>query len=361
MAHPRRRSKRAAGSLCVLVLGTAAAVGACGSSSSTGQNAGPSSSAAATSSAAGTSSAAAGESLTIGGVVFNPADPYWISMKCGAQTEAKKLGVTLNWQAAPTPEVAPESTALQSVSVTNPDGIMLAPASPTAFVAPVQSLMRKGTPVAIVDSSLASTAGLENVLTDHGKDGAILAPVIAKAIGPHGTLGLISDKPGAPGALARYQSVLSLLHQHYPGIKVLPIQYDQDDSSAVAAQIAQSMIRGNPSLSGIYAINGPMGIGVASGVQAANATGKVKVFAFDSTPQEVTGVRNGTFTAIMGQSPFLEGATSVKALVSYLRAHSTKGAVSPASPYVVHTPVKLIDKANVNLPTTKTFFYSASC
>jgi hypothetical protein len=63
----------------------------------------------------------------------------------------------------------------------------------------------------------------------------------------------------------------------------------------------------------------------------------------------------------MGQSPFLEGATSVKALVSYLQVHSTKGAVSPASPYVVHTPVKLIDKANVDLPTTKTFFYSASC
>lgn len=306
-------------------------------------------------------SGAAGKHLTIGGVVFNPADPYWISMKCGAQTEAQQLGVSLKWQASPTPEVAPEATALSSVEVTNPNAVMLAPDSPTAFVAPVRTMMRKGIPVVVVDSALSSNVGLENVLTDQTKDGSLLAPVIAKTIGAHGTLAILSDKPGAPGAEARYVPLVTVLHQKYPGIKILPLVYDQDDSSAVAAQDAQSLIRGNPGLSAIYAINGPMGVGVASGVQAAGAVGKVKVFSFDATPAEVGGVKDGTFTAIMGQSPYLEGSTAIHALVTYLRSHTGTGAVSPVTPYVVNTPVMLIDKSNVNLPATKRFFYSASC
>jgi ribose transport system substrate-binding protein len=329
----------------IAVLGAAGVVTACGSGgkSSTTQ-----------------ASAGSGKDLTVGGVVFNPADPYWISMKCGAQSAAKKLGVKLNWQASPTPDVGPETQALNSVAVTSPDGIMLAPDSPTAFVSPVQTLMHKGVPVVIVDSALSSDAGLKNVLTDQSQDGAVLAPVIAREIGSHGTLGIISDKPGAPGAIARFKPLVDLLHKQAPGIKVLPIQYQQEDSSAGAAQLAEGLIRGNPGLSAIYAINGPLGIGVASGVKAANAASKVKVFSFDATPQEVTGVRNGTFTAIIGQSPFLEGSTAVQTLVTYLRAHG-KGAVSPQSPYVVHTPVKLITKDNVDLPATKRFFYAASC
>jgi ribose transport system substrate-binding protein len=349
VSYRSRRPSRAARALCVLTCACGGLLSACGSSS-------PS-----TTQAANTGGGAGGTHLTIGGVVFNPADPYWISMKCGAQSAAKRLGVSLAWQASPTPDVGPQSAALNSLALTNPDGIMLAPDSPTAFVAPVQSLMHKGIPVVISDSALTSSVALKNVLTDQSQDGALLAPVIAREIGPHGELGIVSDKPGAPGAVARYQSLVSLLHQRYPEIKILPIQYQQEDSSAGAAQIAQAMIRGNPGLSAMYAINGPLGIGVASGVQAANATGKVKVFSFDATPQEVTGVRNGTFTAIMGQSPFLEGATAVNTLVSYLRARKGKGPVSPESPYVVHTPVKLIDKANVDLPATKPFFYSASC
>lgn len=333
----------------LLSLCACAVLSACGSGSTTTSSAG-------TSSSGGNSS-----HLTVAGVVFNPADPYWISMKCGAQSAAKQLGVSLNWQASPTPEVGPETTALNSVEVTSPNGILLAPDSPTAFVGPVRSLMTKGTPVVLTDSALSSNVGLQNVLTNHSQDGSLLAPVIAHAIGAHGTLAIVSDKAGAPGAEVRFQSLVALLHKNYPGIKVLSVQYDPDDSTATAAQIAQSMIRGNPGLSAIYAINGPMGIGVASGVQAAGATGKVKVFAFDSIPEEVTGVRSGAFTAIMGQSPYLEGATAVQGLVNYLRSHKGHDPVSPETPYVANTPVKLIDKANVNTPSISKFFYKPTC
>jgi ribose transport system substrate-binding protein len=354
------RSRWAAGIVCALAAVGGMTLSACGSSGSSSMTSGANSNSAATSSSSGTG---AGKHLTIGSVVFNPGDPYWISMKCGASAAAQTLGVSLDWQASPTPETGPEMQALNSVEVTNPNGVMVAPGpNAAAFVPPVKQLMSKGIPVVATDSALASNVALQTVETNQDKDGAILAPEIANTIGPHGTLAIISDKPGAAGAELRFQSLVALLHQKDPGIKILPIQYDQTDSSATAGQIAQSLILGNPGLSAIYAINGPMGIGVASGVQAAHAAGKVKVFAFDATPQEVTGVRNGSFTAIMGQSPYLEGQLAVQHLVSYLRSHPTSGdAITPQSPSNVYTPVMLIDKSNVNLPATKKFFYSASC
>jgi ribose transport system substrate-binding protein len=281
-------------------------------------------------------------------------------MRCGAQSEAKKLGVSLNWQAAATPDVSAVLTTLNSATITKPDGVVLGPSSPTAFVAPVQALMRKGVPVVVNDSPLSQNVGLRNVLSDNAAGAKQLIQPLESTLGAHGTLGVIAYAPGSTGDMQRYHDLLASIRTQLPGVKVLPLQYTLADSSK-SAQVAQSMIRGNPGLTAIYATNGPQAIGAASGIQAAGATGRVKLFAFDATPQEVSGVRRGTFAGIVGQSPFLEGATAVQQLVGYLGRRTGADPVTPASPYVTYTPVKLLDKANIGEPSSRPYMYLPSC
>src|SRR5579859_3625665 len=110
--HSHRRL--AAAALCV---GFAAALAACGSSKSNTKTSSGSN-------AAATTTGSAGKSITIAGVTFDNTDPYFISMKCGAQAEAKRLGVSLNWQPSSTPDVSSELTTLNSVAATSPNAVI---------------------------------------------------------------------------------------------------------------------------------------------------------------------------------------------------------------------------------------------
>lgn len=336
----------------------AAAIGACGSSSSSSTSSGGSSATSSTGTTAAASSAS--KALTLAGVTFDNTDPYFISMKCGALSEAKSLGVSVNWQPSSTPDVASELTTLNSVTTTNPDGVIVDPTEPVPFDAPVKSLMSKGVPVVTVDGHLGQNVGLQGVTVDYSGGATALIAPMEKALGSHGTLGIIAYQAGNSGDMQKYDPVIQAVHKALPGVKVLPIQYTLADSSKSAAD-ASAMIHGNPGLNVIYASNGPEGVGAAAGIRSAAATGKVKLFSFDAVPQEITGVNDGTYQAIVGGSPYLEGQLAVKELVTYLRAHSGKSAVLPTTPYATTTGVKLMDKSNVNAAASKPYHYLASC
>jgi ABC-type sugar transport system substrate-binding protein len=332
-------------------VGCAIALGACGSSKTT------STSDTARSSAA---TAPTPKNLTIAGVTFDDTDPYFISMKCGAQAEAKSLGVTLNWQPSAQPDVSSELTTLNSVATSNPSGVILDPTEPVPFDAPVKSLMAKGTPVVTVDGHLGQNVALKSVTVDYsGGASALIAPM-EQALGSHGTLGIIAYQAGNSGDMQKYDPVIAAVRKALPGVKILPIEYTLADTTKAASDAA-AMIQGNPGLNVIYASNGPEGVGAAAGIMSGGAAGKVKLFSFDAVPQEVSGVKAGTFQAIVGGSPYLEGKLAVETLATYLRGSRIGDAITPASAYSTTTGVKLMNKANVDAPSSQPYHYLASC
>lgn len=298
--------------------------------------------------------------LTIAGVTFDNTDPYFISMDCGAKAEAKQLGVTLKWQPSPQPDVASELTTFNSVAITHPNAMILDPTEPVPFDAPIKSLMAKGTPVVTVDGHLGKNVALKSVTVNYSGGATALIKPMEQALGANGTLGIIAYQAGNTGDEQKYNPVIAAVHKALPGVKILPIEYTLADTTKSASDAA-AMIQGNPGLNVIYASNGPEGVGAAAGIRSAGATARVKLFSFDAVPQEVTGVENGTYQAIVGGSPYLEGTLAVRTLVRYLREHPHAKKVVPAKPYATTTGVKLMDKANINASSSRPYHYLASC
>lgn len=311
----------------------------------------------------GGSAAAAAKPLHIAGVVAITQDPYFISMECGAKAAAKAAGrVTLSWQGPTNASVPAEITALGSVSVTKPDGVILSPFSTTAFVNPVQRLMAGGTPVYLADGPLSKNVAYRQTFTSLTGSGMVLARHIAGLMHGSGQLAIIASTPGDPVEAARYKSMVTVLKTKYPKVKVVTVQYAQDDSNK-SAQVTAGLLTAYPHLSAIYTTDGPSGQGASAALVSAHKSGVVKLVSFDATPLLVRGLRDGTIQGLYAQAPYIEGYTAMKGLVAYLRSARGRGhkAVKPAKPYTIASPLKFLTKANMASADSRKFMYRASC
>lgn len=297
------------------------------------------------------------------GLSADATDPYFITIECGAEAEAKKLGVQFKWGGTASESVSAEESALASLAATSPDGVLLAPWSSSAFVTPVAALMKKGVPVTTVDAPLTKDVQYQAFYTNNLTAGQALAGPLAKAIGNKGEVAILTYGAGDEVQNDRWKGLEEAL-KNTPSIKFLPVQYI-GISSTKAAQTTTSLVVAHPGLKAIFTTSGPLGDGAASALKALNKTGTIKLYSFDAEPVEIEMIKNGELQGTVAQSPYLEGKDAVKSLVGVLRKYGGSAlgrTIGKATPFVVHTPVRLITKANVNSPSSKALYlYGKSC
>jgi len=300
---------------------------------------------------------AADAPLDIAFVVADSADPFYLTMQCGAEKAAKDNNVNLTWQGSPSVDYGPEIAILHAVQLKKPNGIVLAPFSPTAFIAPVKDLMDGGTPVVTVDGSLDQKVELQNIHSDNAAAGAAAADMLGEALHGQGTVAVISFQPGIPVQAARVDGFVAEAKKKYPNIKVLPGEYGGADAGK-SATITSGLLARNPDLAGIYATDTNDAEGAASAVRAGGVATKVKVVAYDAAPDEVKALRSGVFDGLVAQMPYQEGYRAVALLAKYLRHQISKDQV----PYFDQTGAVVVTKANVDTPEiAHTVLYTDSC
>ena len=283
--------------------------------------------------------------LNVAAVVADAADPFYLTMRCGAFSAAAKYNVKLTWQGSTSVDYGPEVSILHAVELKKPQGIILAPFSATAFIAPVKSLMAQGTPVVTVDGSLNAKVELENVHTDNYAAGESAADMLGAALHGKGTVGVITFEPGIPVEAARVNGFVAEMHRRFPHVKVLSTQYGGADAGK-SATITSGLLARNPDLAGIYATDTNDAEGAASAVRAAGDLSKVKVVAYDAAPQEVQALKTGLFSAVIAQEPYQEGYRAVEIMAKYLRHQISRAQI----PYYYPTGSVVVTKANVNSP-----------
>jgi ribose transport system substrate-binding protein len=306
---------------------------------------------------ASTSTAASPLNVTFVSALVN--DSYFVTIKCGAQAEAKTLGINLTWTGPASNSVAAEYSAFQAASITNPNGMILAPFSNTGWSGIIKPLMQKGVPVVLSGETITPPDGLTTFISNFLAGGNSLAGEIGKLTGGKGVMAIVADTTGNKTDSDRYTGLIPLLKKKYPNLKIVGPYYAQN-STSTAASVTASIILAQPNLSLIYASSGPEAVGSASAISAAHDTSKIKLISFDSSPPQITLLQQGKLAATIGQSPFLTGELDVKADVAYLRAHTTAGPVK-ASAGLSYTPTVLLTPQNVNSALGKKYEYLTHC
>jgi ABC-type sugar transport system substrate-binding protein len=122
------------------------------------------------------------------------------------------------------------------------------------------------------------------------------------------------------------------------GVRVVA-RVNADWQRAKAELAAERILRTHRRLSGIFAANDLMGLGVVDAVRAAGKSGRIKVIGLDGITDALAAVSAGSMSATVSQYPYLMGLMAVEACVAAVR-----GARLPAR---VDAPIALVTKANV--------------
>jgi ribose transport system substrate-binding protein len=279
-------------------------------------------------------------------------DAFYLTMKKGAEAEAKKLGVNLIFTGSPRAFSPPTQIPYLNAAIARkPDAILIAPTDKTALIAPIRAAVQAGIPVLTVDTFITAPLAVTNISTDNVAGGKAAARALAQAIGREGTVAGVSVQPGISTTDQRQQGFESELKK-YRGIKYVGTQYCNDDQTK-AAQITSALIRRHgDDLKGIFAMNVVSGNGVTAAVTNAGKSGDVKLVEFDAGPEQVTALKRGTISALVAQYPFGIGQLGVRLAHRYV----TRGKAGIKKHY--GTGSAIITRANVNNPKYKKFLYT---
>jgi ABC-type sugar transport system substrate-binding protein len=333
-----RRTVSALAGVSMLAL-VAAATTACGSSNSGG-------------SASSSSSASAKKTLEL--IVGTKSDNFYVTMECGAEAEAAKLGAKITVTGPADFTVPEQKPLIDDVVSTKPDALLVAPTDTEALNPDLMQVQNNGTKIVFVDTSSSDPSlGISRITSNNALGGKIAADALAKQIGGKGLVSVITVKAGTSTTDARVAGFEKEIKAKYPNITLLPTHYDDADSTTTAAQDISGDISAHHNLKGVFAANVITAEGTATAVKSAGMSGKIKVATFDADPTQMTMLGNGTIQLAIAQAPALEGKDAVIQAMNSLTG----------KPVIAHiyTPLVAITKANMNDPSIKPYIYESSC
>jgi ribose transport system substrate-binding protein len=232
-----------------------------------------------------------------------------VSLKNGAEEEAKKDGITLDLQNANNSD----STELNFVTtdvVKKPGVLILDPTSSNAAAASVKQANGASVPVVAFDrqpqsGNLKAFVGYNAI--DAGKRAA---DALAAAIHDKGDVAEVEGILGTNVAQDRHTGFREETAK-YPNIHIVATQSASFDQ-ATALDVMTNILQAHPNIQGVYAANDEMALGVLAALKPRGLVGKVAVVGNDGIEQALAAIQAGQMAATNAESAFAEGQRVVE-------------------------------------------------
>ena len=274
-------------------------------------------------------------------------DNFYITMQCGIQTEAARLGVHVTTQGPSKFDPTLQKPVLDSVVQAKPDAILIAPTDTTAMEAPLQQAAQNSK-IVLVDTTVNDPSfAVSQIASDNIGGGKAAFQAIQQAHPAPGKVLVISVDPGISTTDQRAQGFEDAAKA--AGFTDLGVQYSHNDP-ATAASLVTAALQKDPDIVGIFAANLFAAEGTATGIQQAGKKGQITVVGFDAGPDQVKALKDGTVQALVAQQPALIGKYGVDQAVAALDG----GTITPK----IQTGFSIITPSNVDSSDS---LYVAKC
>lgn len=267
---------------------------------------------------------------------------FWQSVKAGADAAGKDLNVNIIWKGpAQETDISGQINIVEDMINRKVDAIVLAPSHGDSLVPITERAQRENIPVTIFDSGISTEKYLSYVSTDNRQGGAAAAERMGEKLGGKGKVAILGVKKGSVSTDEREQGFESTIKQKFPGIQIVQWLYGEANAAKSLA-VAEDMLTAHPDLNGMFASNESSIVGAVRAVRQRNLGGKVILVGFDSSPDLIQNIKEGSLDSLVLQNPFKMGYEGVKTVVDKLTGKTPERRID--------TGVKLLTKENLDTP-----------
>lgn len=290
----------------------------------------------------GTGGAMAGKRVDV--IVKATNSQFWQTTFAGAQRAAQDTGAVVSLF-GPTAEtdVDGQVQLVENSISRNVDAIVVAANSTEGLNNVVDRARKAGLKVINIDSRVSTTVD-GFIGTDNQKAGQQAAQRLCdlvKAKGGGGGQVLVeSAVAGVESLSARENGFRAGLAAYCPQLQIAPTRYSNNDVNAAAGQVNDAITAGN--VVGVFAANNTSGDGAVRAIHDNNAGDRIPVVAFDTDPQEIAGLRDGTVDALVVQNPYFFGYQGV--------AEAAAASTGSLQPDALDPGAVLADQSNMTSP-----------
>ena len=256
---------------------------------------------------AATTVAPAASGDTIGLAISTQNNPFFVSLKQGAEEEAKKLGLKLVVVDA-NDDSSKQAAGVDDLLQQKVKVLLINPTDSEAAAASVTRANKAGVPVISIDRSVKGGEVVSHIASDNVAGGKMAAEFIVQQLASGGDIVELEGIPGSSAARERGQGFHDIM-DNQKAIKVVakqPADFDRTKGLTVMENILQT----NPNIKAIFAHNDEMALGAIKALESANKKGVI-VVGFDATDDAKAAVKAGKMAATVAQKPSKIGELGV--------------------------------------------------
>jgi ribose transport system substrate-binding protein len=271
--------------------------------------------------------AAAQDGPTIGLSLSTLNNPFFVTLRDGAQAAADSLGVTLvvvDSQDDP----AREAANIEDLIAQGVDAILINPTDGDAIIPSIEAANAAGIPVMTIDRGANGGEVVSHIASDNVAGGAMAGMFLCNTIGGAGKVVELEGIPGTSAARDRGAGFNEYMTANCPGVEIVARQ-TANFNRAEGLSVFENILQAQPEINGVFAHNDEMILGAIEAAAAAGREG-ITFVGFDAVDDAVAAVQAGTLAATVAQQPALMGDLGVRTAVAALNGEAVEASIPVA-------------------------------
>lgn len=257
-------------------------------------------------------------------------NPFFVSMKDGAEAKAKELGyelIVLDSQNDPSKELS----NVEDLSVRGVKALLINPTDSDAVSNAIRIANRANIPVLTLDRGASRGDVVSHIASDNVAGGEMAGKYIIEKVGEKAKVIQLEGIAGTSAARERGEGFMNAVKgSELELLASQPADFDRTKG----LNVMENLLAANPNVQAVFAQNDEMALGALRAVQASGK--EVLIVGFDGTDDGIAAVKRGMLGATIAQQPALIGELGVETADKILKGESVEKNIP--------VPLKVISK-----------------
>ncbi|MCG9640555.1 MULTISPECIES: ribose ABC transporter substrate-binding protein RbsB [Vibrio] len=257
-------------------------------------------------------------------------NPFFVTMKDGAEAKAEELGyklIVLDSQNDPSKELS----NIEDLTIRGVKAILINPTDSDAVSNAIRMANRSNIPVLTLDRGASRGDVVSHIASDNVIGGEMAGHFIMEKVGEKAKVIQLEGIAGTSAARERGEGFMNAVNGS--DLELLASQ-PADFDRTKGLNVMENLLAANPDVQAVFAQNDEMALGALRAVQASGK--EVMIVGFDGTEDGIAAVNRGLLGATVAQQPDLIGSLGIEMADKVLKGETVDE--------YVPVPLKIIAK-----------------